>query len=268
MAYGVTPHGGYNPESLKKHSWRKHLMLALLEERFLRHAAWIHAVGASEIQDILRLAPRARAVDIPIGQEPIPAPTAPPPVVAERPVIGFCGRLAIRHKGLDILIEGFAAYRAKGGTGELWMIGDGEDRRQLEQLAAQSGVAERVRFFGACPEEEKLTLTASFDAFVHSSRWEGLPASCLEAAEMGKPMLVSRETNLARYVEDFDAGLVLDETSAAGVERALLRLLQLYRENRLQRLGDNARQLVQSEFQWEKNVRRFVAAIREAVSAS
>lgn len=89
--------------------------------------------------------------------------------------------------------------------------------------------------------------------------------ACLEAAAMGKPLLVSRETNLAEYVERSGAGLVLDETSAAGVERALESVQRLYEGGQLQEMGEKARLLVETEFSWERNARSFVAAIRAAV---
>jgi glycosyltransferase involved in cell wall biosynthesis len=143
----------------------------------------------------------------------------------------------------------------------LWLIGDGEDRAWLERRALESGAMAHVRFLGIKHGEEKLNLIASLDAFVHCSRWDVLPTACLEAAALGKPLLVSRETNLGEYVEQGGAGLVLDETSAAGVVRALERLQQLYENSQLQKIGENSRLLVESEFRWEKSAKRFVDAI-------
>jgi glycosyltransferase involved in cell wall biosynthesis len=88
--------------------------------------------------------------------------------------------------------------------------------------------------------------------------------ACLEAASLGIPLLVSRETNLAEFVEQSGAGLVLDETSAAGVQRALERVQRLYENNQLKQLGENARLLIENEFNWEENARSFVAAIAAA----
>jgi len=88
--------------------------------------------------------------------------------------------------------------------------------------------------------------------------------ACLEAAALGVPLLVSRETNLAGYVEQSGAGLVLDETSAAGVERALGRVQQLYEEDQLRPMGEKARSLVEHEFNWEENARSFAAAIADS----
>ena len=91
--------------------------------------------------------------------------------------------------------------------------------------------------------------------------------ACLEAASLGKPLLVSHGTNLAEYVERSGAGLVLDETSAAGVARALERVDRLYENNQLQQMGENSRLLVEKEFSWEENARCFVAAVRAAGNA-
>jgi glycosyltransferase involved in cell wall biosynthesis len=264
LAYGITPHNGYAPGVFKKNPWKKRFYVAIREAGYLRNAAWIQAIGASEIRDILRIAPGARIALIPNGQESIHAGTGAVPANAERPLIGFCGRLHLQSKGLDYLIEGFAAYKAKGGTGGLWLIGDGPDRAWLESCAARTGATTHLRFLGVKHGEEKLNLIASFDAFIHSSRWEGLPTACLEAASLGRPLVVSRETNMADYVERSGAGLVLDETSAAGVERALERVQQLYEDKQLQQMGENARSLVEKEFRWEANAKSFVAAIQAA----
>jgi glycosyltransferase involved in cell wall biosynthesis len=86
----------------------------------------------------------------------------------------------------------------------------------------------------------------------------------MEAAALGRPLLISRETNMAEYVERSGAGLVLDETSAAGVARVLDRASRLYEANELQQMGENARALIEKEFRWEENARSFIAAIAAA----
>jgi glycosyltransferase involved in cell wall biosynthesis len=259
--YGITPHGGYDPGRFKKNLWQKRLYVALREAPYLRDASWIQAIGASEIPDILRLAPQALVVLIPNCQEQLTARPSAAPIDAQHPVIGYCGRLARQHKGLDFLIDGFANYKAKGGSGELWLIGDGEDRAALERQAARSGATPHLRFLGAKHGEEKLNLLASLDVFIHPSRWDVLPTACLEAAALGRPLVVSRETNLANDVQRNKAGLVLGETSAAGVLRALQCIQQLYENHQLRQMGECARLLVEKEFRWEQNARSFVAAI-------
>lgn len=261
VAYSVTPHGGYTSGDLEKNRWKKRIYLAWREARYLRNAAWIQAIGASEIEDIRRITPGTRVVLIPNCQEPLPTCVSVAPANSEHPLIGYCGRLSTPQKGLDYLIDGFAAYKAQGGKGELWLIGDGGDRAKLENRAIQGGIQPSVRFLGEKHGEEKLRLMASVDAFIHSSRWEGLPMACLEAAALGTPLIVSRETNLSGYVERGEAGLVLNETSAAGVARALEQIQRLYEDNKLPRMGENARRLIETTFRWEENATSFVAAI-------
>jgi glycosyltransferase involved in cell wall biosynthesis len=266
LHYSITPHNGYTAGVLKRNPWKHQIYIALREAPYLRNAAWIHAIGEREIADNLRIAPQARVVLIPHGQEVLSAHSEAAAVRAERPLFGFCGRLDMHVKGLDYLLDGFAAYKANGGKGELWLIGDGADRDLLHQKAAESGAQPHVRFLGAKHGEEKLSLLTSFDVFIHCSRWDVLPTACLEAAALGRPLLVSRETNLASFVERNQAGLVLDETSATGVERALGRVQLLYENNQLQQMGENARLMAEKEFNWEKNAQSFLAAIRASES--
>lgn len=265
IPYGITPHNGYAPGVFRKNPWKKRLYVFLREAAYLRQASWIQIVGQTEEQDIRRIAPAARLARIPNGQHPIAARTKALSAGVERPLIVFCGRLHTQSKGLDFLLDGFAAHKARGGRGELWLIGEGENRTELERQAAAGGARAQIHFLGVKMGEEKLDLIGGSDAFIHSSRWDVLPGACLEAAALARPLVVSRETNLAEYVERCHAGLVLDETSADGVERVLGRVERLYNEHGLEALGANARRMIEDEFQWEKNASRFIAAISAAV---
>jgi glycosyltransferase involved in cell wall biosynthesis len=266
IAYGITPHGGYHDGVLKKNRLKKSLYFALWEKKFLGGAAWAHAMGPREVEDLHKCVPGIRAVIIPNGQEtiPIPQPLADPGI--ERPLIGYCGRFSMRVKGLDLLIRGFSDYKTQGGRGHLWLIGDGEDRAALEKMASESGIPGSISFLGAKFGHEKNRLIAGMDAFIHSSRWDALPTACLEAAALGCPLLVSSHINLAEYVRRAHAGLLLDEISRDGVARALARTDDLYRAGTLRELGENARRMIEREFSWEENAARFVAAIEGYVA--
>jgi glycosyltransferase involved in cell wall biosynthesis len=264
IPYGVSPHGGYSPGVLDRHRLKHWLYIALRERRYLAGATWTQATGIGEVGDIRALAPEANLDLIPNGQEHnLLAEIEVPQMASKHPVVGFCGRLSIRQKGLDFLVAGFSAYKANGGRGQLWLIGDDVDRPVVERMAERGGAGSDVRFFGAMTGAEKLKVIANFDVFIHSSRWEGLPMACLEALALGRPLLVSRETNLAEYVERSGAGLVLDETSAPGVKRVLERVDELYENGQLEHMSANALSLARREFRWEENARSFVAAVEK-----
>ena len=92
------------------------------------------------------------------------------------------------HKGYDVLVE--AARRVQGrDTGaagfEVVVAGEGPERRRLEQAARGTP----VRFVG--PVEDPTAFLRELDAFVLSSRDEGLPLALLEAMAAGLPCLAT-----------------------------------------------------------------------------
>ena len=173
FAYGVTPHGGYAAGVFQKNPWKKRLYFTLLESRYLRGAAWIQAVGASEVERFQKLAPGIRVVLIPNCLEPIQLNADTAISSAERPLIGFCGRMHNEPKGLDTLIDGFASYKAGGGSGQLWLIGDGEDRDMLQKQADKSGA--QIRYLLSGRERQARRSSGSGCQFrcIHSSIAQG-----------------------------------------------------------------------------------------------
>ncbi len=69
------------------------------------------------------------------------------------------------------------------------IVGDGEERRYLENLAIECGVSDRVRFAGFQPNPYKFIKRAS--VYVLSSDSEGLPTVLLEAMSLGVPCISS-----------------------------------------------------------------------------
>ncbi|MGH8590179.1 MAG: glycosyltransferase [Gammaproteobacteria bacterium] len=100
------------------------------------------------------------------------------------PHLVAAGRL-LRQKGFDLLIEAFAL--CDGRRPRLTVLGEGPLRPALEQLAKHRGVADRVRFVGF--QENPYPFFVRADAFVLSSRYEGLPNVVLEALACGTPVI-------------------------------------------------------------------------------
>ena len=99
------------------------------------------------------------------------------------------GRLAAseRYKGQDRVIEDLPALVAAGHDVRYLIAGDGDDRPRLEALAAQHGVADRVRFLGAVPADALPDLYRAADVFVMPSTGEGFGIAYLEAMACGTP---------------------------------------------------------------------------------
>jgi glycosyltransferase involved in cell wall biosynthesis len=253
IPYGVSPHGGFAPGSLRQNGLAKKVFIRLFDGPMLRRAVLVHAVCDGERRDVLRHVPNARVVTVPNGQDlsflegfvakPIPSP---------RPVFGFSGRLDMVTKGLDLLLEGFALYKRGGGRGVLWLLGDGPHREELERLAVSLNLADNVVFLGARFKDEKLQAIANMDLAVSTSRRDVMPTGCLEAAAMGKPLLVSRETNLGDYVESFQSGIVLAENKPDEIAAALKIFEEKYFSQDLASFGRNSRAMIENELNWER----------------
>lgn len=228
LSFGVTVHGRYSQVidgSGAVLDWKSALYLRLVEHRALERARFVQAVSAAEAQVIRRLAPRARICVIPNaafsstldGTPPAPDRTAS---FAGFPTFGFCGRYEIAHKGLDLLIEGFALYCREGGAGRLVLIGTGPASDVIAAMVNTSGMTDAVEIHGPCFGAEKQGRMRGWDFFVQPSRFDGVPIAALEAALTGLPLIVSPETGLAQHVGAADSGFVLTSLTARGVATA------------------------------------------------
>jgi glycosyltransferase involved in cell wall biosynthesis len=266
VRYGFTPHGGYSIGALRRRWLIKQIFLFLFESYVLRNAVLIHAVGETETVQILKIVKHNNVVLVPNGQDLLSLDFNKKIMQAERPIFGFCGRLDAVHKGLDLMIEGFNIYKKEGGKGELWLIGDGTDREKLLSMARAFGIQQSVKCFGAKFVEEKFQIIDNFDSFIHASRWDGIPTSCLEAAALSKPLLISRETNLASFVKSYSAGWVLIENTPEQISEEMFRVEREFSGSHLGEYGQRARRMIEAEFTWPNIAKKLVRAYECAIA--
>ncbi|WNJ19314.1 glycosyltransferase [Pontibacter sp. G13] len=259
IPYVFCPHGGLSPVALQRSAWRKELYLKLFEGWVLKHAHAVQFLGQNQFQTIDKRITLSNKVLIPNGQNLSELAYTPTDIPRpEGPLFSFCGRLDIRYKGLDILIEGMYRYLKTGGTGVLWLIGDGGDRKELEQRVEQANLNESVLFLGPKFGAEKLNLIGHSDLFVHPSYSEGLPTSVLEAAGLGVPCMVSFPTNMGDAIRNHDAGIYLEDLSAEGIGKELLRAEALFHRGQLAPMGERAHSMIATEYNWERIARRTI----------
>lgn len=103
-------------------------------------------------------------------------------------VIGSVGRLCYQ-KNQAFLLDVFAALMKQRPNSRLLLVGEGEDRQQLEEKAAKLGIADSVIFYGVTDHVERLLW--AMDAFAFPSRFEGLSIAAVEAQAAGLPVLCS-----------------------------------------------------------------------------
>jgi glycosyltransferase involved in cell wall biosynthesis len=98
--------------------------------------------------------------------------------------------LAQMYKAPDVLLNAVARCIAAGFDIQLTLVGDGKHRPEMERLAAQLGIASRVRFAGQLPAGVAVrTALDGSDLFVLPSRSEGLPRAMIEAMARALPCI-------------------------------------------------------------------------------
>lgn len=136
--------------------------------------------------------------------------------VDQEPCIGFAGQL-IPDKGLDLVIQGMGLMRPEDRP--LLMVAgkdtqtDGHYQRQLERLAHDCGVSDRITWMGFLPNINELY--AQVHAMACPSRIEPLGLVPLEAARYGIPTFASRDGGFMETIEHNITGVLVKSAPEA-----------------------------------------------------
>jgi GalNAc-alpha-(1->4)-GalNAc-alpha-(1->3)-diNAcBac-PP-undecaprenol alpha-1,4-N-acetyl-D-galactosaminyltransferase len=129
------------------------------------------------------------------------------------------------QKGFDILIAAFAASRAAEQGARLVILGEGPERRRLQEMASELGVGKHVDMPGVVPNPEVWMARAPI--FVLSSRYEGFPNALLEAMAMGCAVIAADcDCGPREIVRDGVDGILVPTESADALLNAIVRLRQ------------------------------------------
>lgn len=252
--YVITAHGAYNRVAMEKGWLRKIIYRRLFEIPLLRKASVVHSLGQSELAGLQSFCPTVKQICIPYGFDAGPESNQLPDY--HRFIIGYCGRIDLHTKGLDILLDGFQGIKELIPQAECWIIGDGAEMTQLKQRIQKEQLT-GITCWGSKFGEEKLELLRQLHVFAHPSRNEGLPAAVIEALSLGIPSVVTRETNVGNVVAAYHAGVVMDRVSAAAFIHAVMELYHRFKREGWLPASRAARAAVQETFNWDIVLKQF-----------
>jgi len=161
----------------------------------------------------------------------------------QRPLVLFVGRLRY-YKGLQYLVKAMPRIDA-----DLLLAGTGPMKEELEKMATQLGVADKVHFLGDISDEEKLLVYHAADVFCMPShlRSEAFGLSQVEAMASGLPVVSTRIASGVPFVnQDGVSGLTVEPENPAALAEAI-NLILTDGELR-QRFAAQARERAFSEF--------------------
>jgi len=174
----------------------------------------------------------------------------------------YVGRLSAA-KGLPILLESLVMLKSSHPEIILTVVGDGEDRAELEQMTARLELNDNVKFVGYQSQAKVREYMQETDVFVLPSFAEGVPVSLMEAMAAGVPVVTTQIAGVSELVENGVSGYIVppgDSTTLA--ERIKILLTEPQRRNQF---GVAGREKVETEFNLNHEVARLYRVMTAAL---
>jgi phosphatidylinositol alpha-1,6-mannosyltransferase len=160
-----------------------------------------------------------------------------------------------RHKGIDTGILALAGLAPEYPDLGYAIAGSGDELPGLKKLAAELGIADRVRFLANVPDRDLPGLYNCAEVYLGLSRLmnervEGFGISLLEAGACGIPVVGTRTGGIPEAVRDGESGILVDSDQPDQVAATLRTLLD--DRSLAERLGAGGRSAVERYYNWDR----------------
>ncbi|MBA2734773.1 MAG: glycosyltransferase [Acidobacteria bacterium] len=239
---------GHHSHEIPLYRRRALLWADCLSSRWLSHHVIAHSVDMKEIFVQYEGVPPEKIAVIPLGFELDrwnPSTAGRERVRTElslggKVVFGAVGRM-YWIKDYPTLFKAFAPIAAKMRETMLLVVGDGQDREQLERLARELSLEERIIFTGQ--RSDIVDVLSAVDVFVHPSLAESFGQVIVEALALGKPV-VSTDVGVSReIIENGVNGFLVPTGNSAALQEAMEKILRL--RDGWEEMGRNGQKRVQ-----------------------
>lgn len=169
-------------------------------------------------------------------------------------VLLHIGRFA-PEKNHMLLIDAFELAVKEHPRMQLWLIGDGSLRPEVERIVTEKGLDKIVLFIGVVPDPEEFL--AKCDIFILSSDWEGVPLTVLEAMAARKPVISTSVGGVSELVVDGVTGILVPPRDSQVLAQGILRLAK--DPDLRQRMGEMAQKRALERFDIVQTAREYEA---------
>jgi glycosyltransferase involved in cell wall biosynthesis len=176
-------------------------------------------------------------------------------------VVGMVARLS-HEKAHHVLLQAVALLVHRHARVRLVLIGGGERRAELERLAHDLGIADRVLFAGV--RRDVPDLLSAFDVSALSSAHEAMPLSVIESMAACLPVIATDTGALRDLVVEGETGYLVSVGDVAGLADRLAILAEDLEVRT--RFGVNGRARVLQHFTIEEAARRYEALLTGLVA--
>jgi colanic acid/amylovoran biosynthesis glycosyltransferase len=178
----------------------------------------------------------------------------------------------VEKKGVEYGIRAVARLKESGRKVTYTVVGDGPRRQELERLAVELDLRDRVRFTGALDQDA--VGSALLDAHVlvapsHTGKdgdQEGIPNALKEAMATGLPVVSTLHSGIPELVEDGVSGFLVPERDAAALADRLMFLAD--HPERWAAMGRAGRDRIEEEYDIRKLNHQLIELYRELLSGT
>ena len=174
-------------------------------------------------------------------------------------VIGFVGILRPWH-GVELLLEAVAQIKNSSPEVYVLIVGDGPSQSDLERLADERGLANRVIFTGRIPHNKVSDYLSAFDIAVSPrATFYASPMKVLEYMATGIAVVAPDTANFQDIITDGYDGVLFEAENSAKLAAALSTLLE--EEPYRRQLAANARETIMRGRTWVHNAERILQLV-------
>jgi colanic acid/amylovoran biosynthesis glycosyltransferase len=178
----------------------------------------------------------------------------------------------IEKKGLPTSLRAFAGFAARYPGSTLTIAGDGPLLAELQELARELKINDRVSFTGFISQEKLREIFYASHIFLHPSETgrdgnqEGIPNSMLEAMASGLPVFATQHGGIPEAIENGVNGVLVRERDHEALTRSLLEASQ--DRHLLSRMARCGAEVVAEKFDRRVQARRLEEIYLKAIAAS
>jgi glycosyltransferase involved in cell wall biosynthesis len=158
-----------------------------------------------------------------------------------------------RVKNHKLLIEAFEEALMKQPNMELWLVGDGSLRREIELLVQKKDLTEKVKFLGIRSDIPQLL--NQVDMFVLSSDYEGFGLVVAEAMAAGIPVISTAVAGVKEILENGKYGVLVPVGDAEALAKAIVELAK--DERKRAEFSEQGRKVAVGRFDIRNTVKKY-----------
>ena len=179
------------------------------------------------------------------------------------PSIGYLGRLK-KYKSVEHLLHAAKIVREKIPDIKLYIVGDGDNRQNLETLTKELGITDNVIFTGFVSEKDKIEYLQKMHFVVNTSSKEGWGLTVVEANACGRTVIAANVQGLRDSVIDGKTGLLYEYGNVKELAEKIISLLS--NPNKITELEKNALNWAKS-FDWDAAAQKTLAILENCITA-